>query len=196
MMQKGLQEKLILGFLALLLVGGGFWRAVEHKNVDTGLLQAGFSRQQPGDQEVETAAIDLITVHLVGAVVSPGVYHLPAGSRVFELLELGGGFTEEADQEGLNQARPLLDGEQVFVGLRGEIAGAAGNSSAGEGKVNINKAGVTELQTLPGIGEVKARQIIEYRDKNGFFTDPRELMDVSGIGEKTYSSLADLITIY
>lgn len=196
MMQKGLQEKLILGFLALLLVGGGFWRAVEHKNVDNGLLQAGFSRQQPGEQEVETAAIDLITVHLVGAVVSPGVYHLPAGSRVFELLELGGGFTEEADQEGLNQARPLLDGEQVFVGLKGEIAGSAGNSSAGEGKVNINKAGVTELQTLPGIGEVKARQIIEYRDKNGFFTDPRELMDVSGIGEKTYSSLADLITIY
>jgi competence protein ComEA len=196
MMQKGLQEKLVLGFLALLLVGGGFWRVVEHKNVDTGLLQAGFSRQQPGDQEVETATIDLITVHLVGAVVSPGVYHLPAGSRVFELLELGGGFTEEADQEGLNQARPLLDGEQVFVGLKGEISRSAGNSSAGEGKVNINKASVTELQTLPGIGEVKARQIIEYRDKNGFFTDPRELMDVSGIGEKTYSSLADLITIY
>lgn len=195
-MNKGLHEKLILGLLALLLIGGGFWRAAQHKSPELGALQAGFTRQTgdtiaPDDQEAE-----MITVHLVGAVTSPGVYHLPAGSRVYELLEMGGGLTEEADTEGLNQARPLLDGEQVLVGTRVEVGESQRSALSQEGKININLATTAELMALPGIGEVRARQIVEYRDKNGFFTDPRELMDVSGIGEKTYSSLADLITIY
>lgn len=195
-MNKGLQEKLILGLLVLLLIGGGFWRAAQHKNPEFGALQAGFTRQTddtiaPDEQEAE-----MITVHLVGAVTIPGVYHLPAGSRVYELLEMGGGLTEEADTEGLNQARPLLDGEQVWVGTRVEAGESQRSALSQEGKININRATTTELMALPGIGEVRARQIVEYRDKNGLFTDPRELMDVSGIGEKTYSSLADLITIY
>ena len=195
-MNKGLQEKIVLGLLALLLIGGGFWRAAQQKDPEFGALQAGFTRQTgdliaQNDQEAE-----MITVHLVGAVTSPGVYHLPAGSRVYELLELSGGLTEEADSEGLNLARPLLDGEQVYVGTRLEAGESQRSALSQEGKININRASTAELMALPGIGEVRAKQIVEYRDKNGFFTDPRELMDVSGIGEKTYSSIADLITIY
>lgn len=103
---------------------------------------------------------------------------------------------EEADSEGINQARPLIDGEQVFVGTR--IAGleSPGSNVPQESRININKATIAELMALPGIGEIRAKQIVEYRDKNGFFTDPRELMDVNGIGEKTYNNLADLVTIY
>jgi competence protein ComEA len=195
-MNKALQEKLVLVILALLLIGGGFWRAAQHRDPEFGSLQAGFTRQVNNPEELEHAETAMITVHLVGAVAGPGVYHLPAGSRVYELLEVGGGLTDEADAEGLNQARPLFDGEQVYVGTRGKAAGFEAPASLQEGKININRSTVKELMTLPGIGVVKAKQIVEYRDKNGFFTDPRELMDVSGIGEKTYSSLADLITIY
>jgi competence protein ComEA len=195
-MNKGLQEKIILGLLALLLVGGGLWRAAQHKDPELGIMQAGFTRQTGDQVALDEQEAETITVHLVGAVVNPGVYHLPAGSRVYELLEAGGGLLEEADAENLNQARPLLDGEQVYVGPGDETGGTQRSAVSQEGKININLATTADLMALPGIGEVRARQIIEYRDKNGFFTDPRELMDVSGIGEKTYSSLADLITIY
>jgi competence protein ComEA len=195
-MNKGLQEKIMLGLLALLLVGGGLWRAAQHKDPEFDIMQAGFTRQTGDQFALDDQEAETITVHLVGAVVNPGVYHLPAGSRVYELLEAGGGLLEEADAESLNQARPLLDGEQVYVGPGDETGGTQRSAVSQEGKININLATTADLMALPGIGEVRARQIIEYRDKNGFFTDPRELMDVSGIGEKTYSSLADLITIY
>jgi competence protein ComEA len=135
-------------------------------------------------------------VHFVGAVANPGVYHLPVGSRVYELLEISGGLTEDADYESLNQARPLFDGEQVIVRSSNEAGESASSSFSQEVKININRATAAELMTLPGIGEVRAKQIVEYRDKNGYFTDPRELMDVGGIGEKTYSNLSELITIY
>ncbi|MBM4234924.1 MAG: ComEA family DNA-binding protein [Firmicutes bacterium] len=196
LLNKGLQEKIILGLLVLLLIGGGLWRAVQHKATEFGAMQAGFIRQTGDTGVLGDQGPDQITVHLVGAVASPGVYHLPVGSRVYELLEMGGGLMEEADSEGLNQARPLLDGEQVFVGTRAEAGESPRSGLSQEGKININLATTAELMALPGIGEVRAKQIIEYRDKNGFFTDPRELMDVSGIGEKTYSSIAELITIY
>lgn len=195
-MKNGLQEKLILGLLALLLIGGGFWRAVQHKDPQFISQQAGFTRQSATDLATENPEIVMITVHLVGAVTNPGVYHLPAGSRVYELLEMCGGLNEDADSESLNQARPLMDGEQVYVGFVVDNGGSKSTGFPAEGKININRADVSELMTLPGIGEVRARQIIDHRDKNGYFTDPRELMDVSGIGEKTFANLADLITIY
>lgn len=135
----------------------------------------------------------LISVHLVGAVNKPGVYHLPEGSRVYELLEMGGGFTEEADSESLNQARPLFDGEQVYVNKYGAEQPL---QEADTGLININRATAKELTALPGIGEVRAAQIVEFRDNNGYFKAPEDLMDVSGIGQATYDALAELITIY
>jgi competence protein ComEA len=195
-MKNGIQEKLILGLLALLLVGGGFWRAVQHKDPGFDSLQAGFTRQSHGETDPEEIEALMITVHLVGAVAEPGVYHLPAGSRVYELLEMCGGLAGDADSESLNQARPLFDGEQIYVGTIGDQAGNGPAVTPEGGKININRADVSELMSLPGIGEVRAKQIVEYRDNNGLFTDPRELMDVSGIGEKTFTNLVDLITIY
>ncbi len=135
----------------------------------------------------------LISVHLVGAVNMPGVYHLPEGSRVYELLEMGGGFTEEADRESLNQARPLFDGEQVFVNKCGSEQPV---QEANTGLININRATANELTALPGIGEVRAAQIVEFREKNGYFKAPEDLMDVSGIGQATYDAIVEQITIY
>jgi competence protein ComEA len=194
-MKKGLQEKIVLGFLALLLVGGGFWRVVESGKHGSDLLEAGFSSRSDSGVTEASGELVVITIHLVGAVNNPGVYELPAGSRVYQLLEIAGGFSEDADQESINQARPLFDGEQIYVGSSNPIDCTL-NTLPSEQKININQATLEELTTLPGIGDVRAGQIIAYREKNGFFTDPRELMDVSGIGEKTYENIADLITIY
>jgi competence protein ComEA len=195
-MKSGLQEKVILGLLALLIVGGGFWRVIESGNSKSGFIEAGFSRQHENIDEQPVDEVKLITIHLVGAVNNPGIYRLPAGSRVYELLELAGGCNEDADYENINQARPLMDGEQIQVKLCGEETRPVNTVSAVQPKININQATAEELTALPGIGETRAGQIVAHREKNGFFTDPRELMDVNGIGEKTYANIADLITIY
>lgn len=194
-MAKGLQEKIVLGFLALLLVSGGLWRAVESGRYNSDLVEAGFNGRSESGATEDNPESSVLTIHLVGAVNNPGVYELPAGSRVYQLIETAGGFTEDADQDSINQARPLFDGEQIYINFYDSTVRSF-NPLAEEQKVNINKATLDELTTLPGIGEVRAGQIIAYREKNGYFSDPRELMDVSGIGEKTYQNIADLITIY
>lgn len=187
----GLREKIIVGMIVLLLITGAVWRAVSPPVSRSGLVQIDQPELQ---QSPEEKTPEIITVHIVGAVSNPGIYQLPAGSRVYQLLELCGGFSAEADQESLNQARPLLDGEQIQIKQAGELSQA--NSSATSLKININKATAEELTALPGIGEVRAGQIVDHREKNGYFTDIREIMDVSGIGETTFKNIADLITIY
>lgn len=184
-----LREKIIFGVLVVLLITGGIWRA-DHLNKSSSQIIPVSSH----DQEELQLEPELITVHLVGAVNNPAVYTLPAGSRVYELLELCGGFSSEADPEAINLARPLMDGEQIYVQKVGEAPTHAAAESSG--KININQAGAQELTTLPGIGEVRANQIVAHREKIGFFKDIREIMDVSGIGEKTFENIADLITVY
>ena len=123
---------------------------------------------------------------------APAVYRLPPGSRVEDLVNAAGGAAADADLERVNLARPLFDGEQVIIYRIGEEP-AQGEAAA---KININRASVEELTTLPGIGTVRAERIVAYREKNGYFSDPSEIMDVSGIGESIYESIADLITVY
>jgi len=190
--KANLNEKVVIGLLVLLLIGGGVWRAHDHKAGQPELVQGSLGPNVP-EAEPQPA---LITVHLAGAVVNPGVYHLPAGSRVYELLDLGGGFSDEADRDYINQARPLMDGEQVYVLKSGENTTVSGSAAGVSAKININSAGAAELTALPGIGEVRANQIVAHREKHGLFTDIKELMDVSGIGEKTFENIADLISIY
>ena len=190
----GSGEKIVIILLAVLLIGAAVWRGAGQNSTGPELVRSGFEETiEPISDPVE------ITVHLIGAVNKPGIYHLPEGSRVYELLELAGGVSLEADQQSINQARPLFDGEQVYIAAAetgaepGERVTATEHSS---GKININTAGAAELTTLPGIGDVRAGQIVAHREKNGYFKDPRELMDVSGIGGKIYETLADLITVY
>ncbi len=180
-----LREKVILGFLAALLVAGGVWRALPRGQ------PAELTRIDRPDPAAE-AEPELVTVHLVGAVQLPGVYKLPAGSRVHDLIEAAGGAADDADLVQVNLARPLFDGEQVLIPRVGEQPAA----HTGSGLVNINRATAEELATLPGIGPVRARQIVEHREKHGYFKDITEIMDVSGIGEGIFTSIEELITIY
>lgn len=186
------REKIILSILVLLLLGGVIWRVVELRSPApeivlqaTGHNENAFA-EEPGQE---------IIVHLAGAVENPGVYHLPEGARVYELLAMGGGLCPQAEGDRLNQARPLMDGERVYVPRAGEEPSLR-EPGGEEGRININTAGVQELSTLPGIGEVRAGQIVAHREEHGYFRDPAEIMDVGGIGESTYNNIAGLITIY
>lgn len=137
-----------------------------------------------------------IYVHLLGALARPGLYALPEGSRAVDAVAAAGGYTEDADRTALNLARFLSDGEQVYVPVEGEepydrpgVIGMIG------GKVNLNTADATTLETLPRVGPAMAARIIAWRETNGRFTAPEDLKSVSGIGDKTFEAMRDLITI-
>lgn len=147
--------------------------------------------------------LNIIYIHVAGAVVSPGICELPQGSRVNDAILACGGFAEDANTETLNLARVLSDGEQLLVprtgtdAIESEEATSSAASSQGslQGKININTATVSELDTLPGIGESTAQKIIDDRTSNGPFATIEDLKRVSGIGDKKYRALEDYICI-
>ncbi len=147
-----------------------------------------------------------IAVHVAGAVSRPGVYYVAEGSRLYEAVEEAGGYLEDADLNRVNLAQPLFDGQRVEIPLKnpGEPGSAAVPGADGENlslaseqdRVNINTASRAELETLPGIGAVKAASIVSYRERHGPFQRIEDLVKVSGIGEKTVENIRDLITVY
>jgi competence protein ComEA len=140
-----------------------------------------------------------IRVYVSGAVLSPAVCELPPGSIVRDAIDAAGGPASDADLTCINLALELQDQQHVHVPLKGEsdappvISGGAPGSE--DAVVNINTATERELETLPGVGEVTARHIVEYREASGLFGAIEEIQNVSGIGPKTFEGIKDLITV-
>ena len=132
-----------------------------------------------------------IYVHVLGAVVAPGLYELHEGDRAVDAVAAAGGFAEGADETQLNLARVLVDGEQIVVPLLGEVVPA----EAGDGRVNLNTADQAQLETLPRVGPALAQRILDWREANGRFSAIEDLLGVTGIGDKTYEGLKDLVTV-
>ena len=139
-----------------------------------------------------------IKVYLTGQVKSPGVLTLSEGARVEDAIKLAGGTLPDADLDRINLARKLKDegmyhvpavGEEISDNMDPDAASAMGSDA----KVNINEADQAQLETLNGIGPSKAQKIIQYREENGDFQSIEELMNVSGIGEKTFEGLREQI---
>lgn len=139
-----------------------------------------------------------LVVDVAGKVRRPGIAVLPAGSRVVDALDAAGGARRGVDLTSLNLARPVVDGEQILVGVA-PAAGVAGTVDApvpgGGALVNLNTADQAALDTLPGVGPVTADAILAWRDANGAFTSVEELLEVDGIGEATLADLAPLVTL-
>ncbi|MFG2113471.1 helix-hairpin-helix domain-containing protein [Streptomyces sp. NPDC048718] len=145
----------------------------------------------------------VVVVDVGGKVRRPGVFTLPAGSRVADAVRAAGGIRSGTDLTGLNRARVLQDGEQVVVGLPAIPAGGAGAAGAVGGAVpvppgqagplSLSVATAEQLDALPGVGPVLARHIVEHRAEHGGFRSVAELRDVSGIGERRFADLAPLV---
>ena len=137
-----------------------------------------------------------IVVHICGEVVCPGVYEVPSGSRIYDVLMFAGGFTEEASEDYLNLAAPVSDGIQIRI-LSEEEAEKEQSRQANDALrlININEASVADLCTLPGVGESRAEDIIAYRNANGYFASPEDIMQVSGIKETLYEKIKDKICV-
>ncbi|HEY9524850.1 MAG TPA: ComEA family DNA-binding protein [Thermopolyspora sp.] len=136
-----------------------------------------------------------VTVQVTGKVREPGVLTLPAGSRVVDAIKAAGGVRAGAKTGLLNLARRLVDGEQIIVdGRKGAAPPIAPGPPGASAVLDLNAATAEQLdQGLPGVGEVLARRIIDYRDTHGGFRSVTQLRDVSGIGERTYAEIRDKV---
>lgn len=160
--------------------GGGSFASAASTSSSTAGSDAGFS--------LDGQAGDLI-VDVAGAVQDPGVYRLPAGSRVDDAVRRAGGPTASAELEAVNRAARLVDGQQVVVPTRVPGGGAATAVGGEEGPISLGTATVDQLDTIEGIGPVTAQKIVEFRDQHGGLASVDQLDQVSGIGPATMDSL-------
>lgn len=165
--------------------------------VDTGMEQE--SMQVLSSQE-DTG----IYVHICGAVLKPGVYRMNKNERIYQAIEVAGGFSLNAHESYVNQSKPLEDGMKIWIPTYDEVAENNLETIQGEdeeivsekdSKVNLNTATESELCTLPGIGSSKAKSIIAYREQNGKFQKIEDIMKIEGIKEGSFEKLKSQITV-
>ena len=141
-----------------------------------------------------------IFVDISGAVEKPGVYEVSNDTRLFEVIEMAGGLSEDADADHVNQASFVEDGQKIIIPVKGSdavndlLSGSAEYTGEDSGLININTAAADELKTLSGIGDTMAQRIIEYRSQRAF-KSKEDIMSVDGIGSKTYEKIKDSITV-
>lgn len=195
----------------------------EGQAVAPGVLRAHapVAPDEPGGDGAQATAAEpqVILVHVDGAVRAPGVVQVEVGDRAQDAVDAAGGLTAGADTTRLNLARPVADGERLWVprpgeevpdlveaspgGLPGQPApgsgggseGSAGGGSDSRVQVNLNSADQAALEELPGVGPVTATAIIQWRTEHGGFSTTDELLEVSGIGEATLDKLLPHVTL-
>ena len=203
------QEKItIILLLVLIIIGVGI---VLNKNInreDNFIVNraSDISENNP-EIQIETPSV---IIHIAGAVKNPGVYQLKPTDRIVDAVKIAGGATDESNLDLINLAALLKDGQKIIVPYKTysetgeEINANTYNHTASvyssspvstSAKININTANATMLQTLPGIGPVLSERIIEYRNQNGLFGVIDDIKDVSGIGEKKFEGIKDLICV-
>jgi competence protein ComEA len=202
------QEKItIILLLIVIIVGVGI---VLNKNINK---EDNFIINRASDISENKPAIQIeippVIIHIAGAVKNPGVYQLKSTDRIVDAVKIAGGAIEEANLDSINLASLLKDGQKIIVPYKtysetGEeintniynyVESVYSSSVSTSAKININTANANMLQTLPGIGPVLSERIIEYRNQNGLFGMIDDIKDVSGIAEKKYEGIKDLICV-
>lgn len=162
---------------------------------------SGQERKTAPDGAGAEADAQFCFVHICGAVAEPGVYRVPEGSRLYEVILAAGGLGEDACDYTVNQAQEVTDGMQIYIPTREEaqdaeaFPGTAAEPDGEERTVDLNRATREQLMTLPGIGESRAEAIIAYREEHGGFSDTTELLKVRGIKQGIYEQVKDLIRV-
>ena len=200
------QEKItIILLLIVIIIGGG---AILYKNINS---EDNFAINRASGNSENTSVMQIeipsVIIHLTGAVNHPGVYQLKSTDRIVDAVKIAGGETEEANLDLINLAALLKDGQKIIIPYKiynenGEETNESINnnveiryssSSSLSGKININTADSLLLQSLPGIGPVLSERIIEHRNQNGLFGVIDDIKNVSGIAEKKFEGIKDLI---
>jgi competence protein ComEA len=187
--------------IALLLLGARWIRSADAQSSGSGAVSyssdsSGGGSTGSGSFGVQAEGGQDVVVDVAGAVAKPGVYRLPAGSRVNDAIERAGGATAKAESEAINLAARLSDGQQVVLPSRVKsVAGVAADSGAGAagaedaGPISLGTATADQLDTIEGIGPVTAQQILDFRDQHGGISSVDQLDQISGIGPATMDAL-------
>jgi competence protein ComEA len=185
---------------ALLVVSLGSWWLLRAPAppIERSLPLAARSASTPSLVAPPSVAPAEIVVQMAGAVHNPGVYRLPAGSRVADLVAVSGGVVDGADAAALALAAKLADGQRIYLALPGEVAGASGSSTgavANAGPLDLNAATAEQLDALPGVGPATAAAIIAYRDKHGPLRSVDDLLQIRGLGASKVDALRVLVRV-
>ncbi|MDQ1722472.1 MAG: competence protein ComEA [Pseudonocardiales bacterium] len=224
--RRGVLAMAVVTALTVLVAGGWVLAARPHPMLAANSAPAGSSASSAGSSTVPlvpggslksprtgpsgsaapAGGSTLLVVDVAGKVRRPGVYRLPAGSRVDDAVRAAGGLLSGVDPVTVNLARKLVDGEQVLVGLAAASAGGPGGSAAPggpgattptgtAGPLDLNSATLAQLDGLPGVGPVLAQRILDWRTAHGRFDSVDQLRGVSGIGDSKYADLKSLVTL-
>jgi competence protein ComEA len=183
---------LVAGLVALVVFGGlGVWSRGAPASI------APPARASEAVPEPSATSASVVVVHVAGAVHRPGIYELSSGARVADAIELAGGPLPRADMTSLNLAAVVSDGSQILVLRSGTaVAGPVASPSASQAAlVNLNLADQVALESIPGLGPVKAAAILQLRAEIGSFDSIDQLLDVTGIGPATLESLRPYVTL-
>jgi competence protein ComEA len=171
----------------MLTLGAWWWTSMPPEGTD--LTTADSS---PPTTLERFEAVNAVVVHVAGEVRTPGVVRLDEGARVVDAIEAAGGATERAVLAGVNLAAEVVDGTQIVVPSRDAVSAP---TSGGDGRIALNTATASELETLPGVGPVLAGRIVAHREGIGAFAAVEDLLDVSGIGEAILARLRPLVRV-
>lgn len=174
--------------LVLVAVAAGvWWERDAAESIPTPPPSDTLTNENPADRST-------ITVHVAGLVSRPGLVELSEGSRVADAIAAAGGLLPGARAEAINLAAPLSDGQQIVVpGAQNDGPATPGRTT--NGKVHLNQASASELDSLPGVGPVIAERIVTYREEHGPFESIEDLLDVPGIGEAKLADLRDQVQV-
>ena len=202
-------KSILAGALLVLVIISGTIYMRQEKATEISLGEA-IELKEAAAPTPTGAAVELspkeISVYICGNVKSPGVIKIKEGTRLDEAIEMAGGANEAADLTAVNLAYRLADEDMVYIPQKGEALQSSGKAIPGvntvksvavnkAGKININTAGESELDTLDGVGPATAKAIIQYREQNGPFQSIEEIKNVKGIGDSKFDSIKDSITV-
>ena len=142
----------------------------------------------------DSNSLGVVLIHVIGEVNSPGIYELESGSRVIDAVMAAGGLGPQASECGINLAREVKDGEQIVIPSQQTGCATGGGSETGS-LVSLNQATAEQFDSLPGIGPTLADRIVQWRDTNNGFSSVDQLNEVSGIGDKLFAGIKDLVSL-
>jgi competence protein ComEA len=202
------QKTVFLVIIAVLLVIFSWKLYSKERNAIT-IVPAVNSFENSSEEENKIVEEEVCIIHITGAINNPGVYQLNKGKRIIDAVKMAGGATEQANVDAVNLAAHIFDGQKIVIpfyiddneelnkqNISKSLMYEQYQNSSNSELINLNTATSNQLETLPGIGPVLAKSILNHREKYGLFREIDDIQDVSGIGEKRFESIKEYITVY